>query len=230
MRSRTSFYAKAVATSSIGIVSQKRTTSRPELISLPCVCCFELIPQTVGFGVLSWKKGTRRAGWVARGWELGVHADADLSWGPADQVTRGSEERAPTQSPTQRAPGPDRESAGLQNERYRAPRPDTDRDRVPGAHTEHCMRSPNRVHDGVRLGCLFLMPASLRFGPSAHVLGMRNRCGCVVSYSGQHCASKVLKQKLRKKSPSPPIHAQRSADLSAVQRSRGRVFLWRTIP
>ena len=29
-------------------------------------------PQTVRFGVLSWKKGTRRAGWVARGSELGA--------------------------------------------------------------------------------------------------------------------------------------------------------------
>ena len=31
-----------------------------------------LIPQTARFGVLSWKKGTRRAGWVARGFELGA--------------------------------------------------------------------------------------------------------------------------------------------------------------
>ena len=31
-----------------------------------------LFPQTVRFGVLSWKKGTRRAGWVARGSELGA--------------------------------------------------------------------------------------------------------------------------------------------------------------
>ena len=40
-----------------------------------------------------------------------------------------------------------------------------------------------------------------------------------------------LKQKLHRNSPvSLPMHAQRSADLSTVQLSRGRVFLWRTIP
>ena len=92
---------------------------------------------------------------------------------------------------------------------------------MPGAHTEHCMRSPNRVPGDVRLGCLFLMPASLRFGSFAHVLSMRKGSGYVVSYSGQHCASMVLKRKLHKKSPlRPPIHAQISADSSAAQRSK----------
>ena len=31
-----------------------------------------VIPQAIRFGVLSWKKGTRQAGWVARGFELGA--------------------------------------------------------------------------------------------------------------------------------------------------------------
>ena len=45
-----------------------------------------IFPQIVRFGVLSWKKGTRRAGWVARGSELGARGPdgwhADQSWGP----------------------------------------------------------------------------------------------------------------------------------------------------
>ena len=36
-----------------------------------CYLSFDFIPQTVRFGVLSWKKGTRLAGWVARASELG---------------------------------------------------------------------------------------------------------------------------------------------------------------
>ena len=35
---------------------------------------FEIFPQTIIFKVLSWKKGMRRAGWVAHGSELGARA------------------------------------------------------------------------------------------------------------------------------------------------------------
>ena len=64
------------------------------------------------------------------------------------------------------------------------------------------------------------MPTSLRFGPSAHVPGMCEGCGYVVSYS--RCASiKSIETETSQKSPlSPPIHAQISADLSTAQKSR----------
>ena len=37
-----------------------------------------VIPQTVRYGVLSWKNGTRRAGWVARGFEPGARGPDGL--------------------------------------------------------------------------------------------------------------------------------------------------------
>ena len=48
------------------------------------------LPQRIRFGALSLKEGTRRAGWVARGSELG-----NLSWGPADWMG-GKDGRGPT--------------------------------------------------------------------------------------------------------------------------------------
>ena len=47
-----------------------------------------IFPQAVRFGVLSWKKGTRRAGWVARGSERGRHEWMALA-GPDGWSSRG---------------------------------------------------------------------------------------------------------------------------------------------
>ena len=122
------------------------------------------------FGVLSWKKGTRRARWVARESELGARGRgsepgarrpdgyADQSWacgagrlggtrigaggrgrlggtqiGGSRTPERGSQlvsgnaesaRRVP--APTQRAPGPDTESAWLDTDSERAAGPYTD--------------------------------------------------------------------------------------------------------
>ena len=61
-----------------------------------------IVPQRVRFGVFSWKKGTRRAGWVARGSELGARGPDGLS-GP-DGWSWGLADIGGTQSLTQRAP------------------------------------------------------------------------------------------------------------------------------
>ena len=167
--------------------------------------------------------GIPRVGWVRRGPTQrapGPDTESKRVPGPdperAPPTQRASEER---RVPTQRAPG--------------APGPDKESERAvaaflrlllsykvtpSGQQKRDCVRSPSWVPGGVRLGCLFLVPTSLRFGPSAHVLGMCKGCRHVVSYSGQNCASKVSKQKLHKKSPlSLPIHAQVSAGLITIQ-------------
>ena len=90
-----------------------------------------VFPQTVRFGVLSWKKGTRRAGWVARGSELGAQSGwAPTGWGARGYhgtgwVARGSElvargldglaDRIVPAKPHQ-IPAPDTESAGPHRE------------------------------------------------------------------------------------------------------------------
>ena len=102
---------------------------------------------------------------------------------------RASDER---RAPTQRAPG--------------APGPSEESERVvaallrlllsykvtpSGQQKRDCARSPNWVPGGVRLGCLFLVPTSLRFGPSAHVLGMCNGCRHVITTQPSHpCSNK----------------------------------------
>ena len=100
-------------------------------------------PPQVRFGVLSWKKGTRRAGWVARGLELGADGwHADLSWWPGTGwgswarrcaqvgwLARGSELGAGPDGWTPE--GPDTESAGAG-----ALGPETDSERAAGPDTE----------------------------------------------------------------------------------------------
>ena len=113
------------------------------------------------------------------GWLADEHAD--LSCGPAEPD------------------GPDTETAGLRHKERRGLSVwgqgalCVSKKRIVRVPLTVCL-----VVGGVRLGCLFLVPTSLRFRPSAHVLGMCKGCRHVVSYSGQNCASKVLKQKLHK--------------------------------
>ena len=123
-------------------------------ICIHCMCFIVLfisllIPQTVRFGVLSWKTGTRRGGWVACGFQLGArgagwHADRtqrapgpDVETAEArhKSVGRGPpgpdadpdrERRDPTQRDRQRAPAPDAKSAEeRQAPTQKPPRPDT---------------------------------------------------------------------------------------------------------
>ena len=198
-----------------------------------------IVPQTVRFGVLSWKKGTRRAGWVAHASELGARG--------IGCVARGSELGARTARwtgwvATHKAPGPDRESARPDTEsagarhkerraRHRAPEPDTE---SPGPRPTQTQRAPGpqtgpdtNLHMAAT-PCFPRAPVSR----TPHPMPCRVSPKAVMPIARLPCWSNFAqKQKLRKKSPlSPPIHAQISADLSTVQRSGGCVFLWRAIP
>ena len=78
------------------------------------VCIY--IPQTVTFGVLSWKKGTHRAGWVARGSELGARAGTRSE--PAERV---GDTRIEAGAQPDGWQGPDAESAGARHRGRRGP-------------------------------------------------------------------------------------------------------------
>ena len=90
-------------------------TETPAVSNVMVIICFA--PNSKVW-VLSWKKGTRRAGWVARGSELGARR---TGWVGGMQMlgARGTELAGPTQSagPQQRAPAQHKDALGPHTER-----------------------------------------------------------------------------------------------------------------
>ena len=125
----------------------KMLTHTPSLLHIK----EHIIPQTIRFGVLSWKKGTRRAGWDlswgpgARGPD-GQHADRELGargWMGADREHRQKDLRPDTESaPKRRAPGPDTESTKRPTERARRAPTGTDTESPTQIPRERAQRAP----------------------------------------------------------------------------------------
>ena len=151
-------------------------------------CNYSFAPNSKVWGSLL-EKGNARAGWVARGSELGACA------GLTGWVGRGSEpgggwHAGRSWAPTQRLPGGARH-----------------REHQESAGPRHSER-PARHR------------ASRERGPTSKAPGPDKRA------AGERGAPHKLNYKLHKRSSfSLPIHAQTSADLITVQRSRGRVFV-----
>ena len=122
--------------------------------------------------------------------------------------------RQPAKRPKQR-PGRDREPGPRHRDRQAPNRGPTQR--APGPDTE--IRGPTQRalrHD--------------RDTESERMPEPDTERAATPRAAGERRARYRLKQKLHKTTPlSLPTHAQISAGLSTVQRSRGRVFLWRTI-
>ena len=68
----------------------------PTRVLMQLVMTISIFPQTVRFGVLSWKEGTRRAGWVARGSERGPRTGWSAVSPQTGWASRGSELKAGT--------------------------------------------------------------------------------------------------------------------------------------
>ena len=86
--SRLDFFTQRGAWSTVDVQKHLRGRRAPST-----TCCRKkspaFFPQAVRFGVLSWKRGTRRAGWVAGGSEL--EARGRMSGTRSGWVARGSE-------------------------------------------------------------------------------------------------------------------------------------------
>ena len=130
------------------------------MVSMVCISgtCEQYVHPSVRFAVLSWKKGTRWAGWVARGSEPGARGSD--GWMGESAGARHGERRAPTQraptqralgdrrgptnrapGPTQGAPGPTQTNAGPRHRErpsptQRAPGPDRDSERAAGPYAD----------------------------------------------------------------------------------------------